>query len=327
MINLVGNVLQMKVTYYLAEARKKNLYCRITDGQERVTFSLGHSIDPKEWNAIKEEGSSDDPYFYTLWDFKKYLEKRYHELKAEGKNHLLEVLKREASEFVDKSGIEGLARKMFDWENEKDGVYKYDTFIKAFEQHTGLSKSDYRAQAVGNVVYFYKDENTYEINTYEGLKASLKDYFDRRSYDEIFTMTDEGIWSQIYLDAGIQKHKFMPVMLKEWELYWNDKSEARKGNPENVLNIADHKLESWRKLQVFMECYNEASDIIELASDIDDFIIYPLSIVTMLKIFDPDVCYSEYCEFEFDSGRNEWESISINGDDLDGPVLYIRESE
>ena len=317
----------MKVTYYLTEGRKKNLYCRITDGQDRVTFSLGHSIDPKVWSSKKEEGSHDDPYFYTLWDFKKYIEKRYYELKSEGKSGILKLLKIEASEFVDKSGIEGLARKMFDWGNERDGICKYDVFIKAFEQHTGLSKEHYKATTVGNEIYFYTDDNKFVIDTYEGLTARLHDYFDRKSYDEIYTMTEHGIWSKIYKDPGILKHEFVPKMLDEWERYWSKSYSNTKARVGNTDHLDDRKNHSWRQFQVFMECYNDSTDVIKLASDIDDMTLYSLTVITMLELYSVEQCYSEYCEFEFDSGYNGWESISIDDDDADGPILYIRKSD
>jgi hypothetical protein len=318
----------MKISYYLTEARKKNLYCRITDGQERVTFSLGHSIDTKEWNSKKEEGSHDDPYYYTLWEFKRYLEKRYHELKGEGKSGILDMLKLEASEFVDKSGIEGLARKMFDWENEKDGVYKYDVFIQAFEQHTGLSKEQYKAKTVGNEIYFHTEDNKYVIDTYEGLTARLKDYVERRSYDEIYCMTEHGIWSEIYKDPGILKHEFVPEMLGEWERYWSKNYSDIKAQVGNTDHLDELKAQSWRQFQVFMECYNDSTDIIKLASDIDDMTLYSLAVITMFQLHNSEECYSEYCELEFDSGFDEWESISIDDDDdPNAPILHIKECD
>ena len=45
----------MKVAFYLNENRKKNLYCRISDGVERVTFSLDYCVDAKKWDPKKEE--------------------------------------------------------------------------------------------------------------------------------------------------------------------------------------------------------------------------------------------------------------------------------
>jgi hypothetical protein len=44
----------------------------------------------------------------------------------------------------------------------------------------------------------------------------------------------------------------------------------------------------------------------------------------MMHIFNAEVCYCEYCEYEFD---NEWGSIYVNEDDDNSSVFYVREVE
>lgn len=317
----------MKIAYYLNEGRKKNLYCRISDGTERVTFSLEHTINPKEWNAKKEKAKDDDVCHFTLLDFKKHLTNRYHGLKAEGKENVLTTLKNEAVKFLDGSGIEGIARKMFDFENEKDGLPKHDDFLRAFEKHSNLKKGDYKAETVGGQIHFHTDDEVYEMDTYEGRTAFLKSIIEGRSYEEVYTMTNEGIWSAIYIDAGIEKHIFISQLLKEWERYWNKTCQEDKETVGKTEHLDELKEKSWRQFQVYMECYEDAGDAIKLAYEIDDFTLYPLAVITMMQIFNAEVCYQEYCELEFDSGE-EWESILLGDDeDLDAPVFYIKPYE
>ena len=45
----------------------------------------------------------------------------------------------------------------------------------------------------------------------------------------------------------------------------------------------------------------------------------------MLNIFDAETCYGEYCEYEFE--KIEWESISLDEEDDNIPVLYIKQYE
>jgi len=316
----------MKISYYLNEGRKKNLYCRISDGTERTTFSLEHTIDPKKWNAKKEEEKDSDIYYYTLLDFKKYLANRYHELKAEGKENVLTILKNEATTFLDGSGIKGIARKMFDLENKQSGLPKYDNFLQAFEKHSNLKKDDYKAETVGEQIHFHINDRVYQMDTYEGKTAFLRSIIDGKSYDEIYTMTNEDIWSEIYVDAGIEKHIFLPKTLSEWENYWNKTYQEVKENIGRTEHLDKMKQESWRKFQVYMECYDSAGDAIKLAYELEDSVLYPLAVITMMQIFDAETCYQEYCELEFDS--NEWESISFDDDeDWDSPVFYIRPYE
>lgn len=305
----------MKVAYYLNEGRKKNLYCRISDGPERVSFSLGYEIDPKTWNPKKEEGSHEDPYYYTLLGFKRYLIKRYNELKVEELPNVLATLKQEAETFIDGSGIEGIARKLFDDENKDNSVPKYDEFLQAFEKHSGLAKGEYVAQPLDELVLFHtKEGEIYEIDTYEGLTNRIKSYVDRRSYDEIRDMTELHIWSEIYTDAGIKKHKFLPVMLREWEQYWHKTYDKILKEIGKTAHLDAMKEASWRGFQVFMSCYDDTTDVIRLTDDIDDMELYPIAVITMLEIFNADVCYGEYCESEF-FGQNDWEKISLDDDE------------
>ena len=50
--------------------------------------------------------------------------------------------------------------------------------------------------------------------------------------------------------------------------------------------------------------------------------IYPLTVVSMMNIFNTEVCYPEYCEYEFESG--EWESIWIDDFDDKKPIFYVK---
>ncbi|MDR0864091.1 MAG: hypothetical protein LBO74_04050 [Candidatus Symbiothrix sp.] len=315
----------MKIAYYLNEERKKNLYCRISDGTERVTFSLDYAVDPKEWNAKKEEVSDKNEYHYTLIDFKRYLTKKYHEFQIEGKDKILERLKNEALSFTKESGLEGIAGNMFDYFNEESKLPKYKEFIQAFEKFGKLKKGEYKVETVGELIHFHTKNEIYEMHTYAGQTSLLKSYIEKKSYDEIVSMTDEYIWNEIYLDPGIVKSKFMPEMLREWEIYWAEEYRDVREKSGKIDHLNELKQQSWRQFQVFMECYNDSPNIIELASKIDESCLYPISVITMLNIFDAETCYSEYCEHEFFI-ENEWETVSVNDDDS-SPVFFIRKCE
>jgi hypothetical protein len=314
----------MKISYYLNEGRKKNLYCRISDGTERVSFSLGYAIDPTKWNVKEEEGSVDDPYYFVLRSFREYLSKRYHELKSEGLLSVLTTLKSEAESFMVEEGIDGIAQKLFDDENKEDGIPAYDEFIQAFEKYSGLEKGDYAASPLDNLVQFHtKKSDVFEIDTYEGLSARLKSFIDRKSYEEIQLMTDHLIWREIYIDTGIEKHVFLPKILNEWEILWARLYETIQKEVGKTNHLDKMKSQSWRKFQVFMECYNDVSDVIDLALEIDDSDLYPIAVISMVSILGEERCWSEYCESEF--AKKEWESIDFEDEAAeDEPVFFIR---
>ena len=164
------------------------------------------------------------------------------------------------------------------------------------------------------------------MDTYEGKIANLKSSIENRLYDVINVETNVNIWSEIYVDAGIEEKVFLPKMLCEWEIYWNEKYKEIQERVGKTAHLDARKEASWRSFQVFINCYNDTDDIISLAYDIDDYFLYPLSVITMLNIFDSETCYGEYCEHEFfGSTGEEWESITLNEEDDNSPTFFIRE--
>ena len=75
-------------------------------------------------------------------------------------------------------------------------------------------------QPLDESIHFHTEEDVFVMDTYPGLHARLKGYVENDSYSEIYTQTESWIWSEIYVDAGIEKHKFMPTLLSNWEKYW-----------------------------------------------------------------------------------------------------------
>lgn len=317
----------MKIAFYLTPARKKNLYGRISDGKDRVTFSLEYAVDPKKWDSKKEMLNDDDVHYFTLHQLKERLNKKYYALKTDGKESVLNLLKNEADSLMNGNGLEGIAKSLFDLENTNKGVPSYDEFIKAFEKYSGLKKEQYKVQPLDELIHFHTGDDVFVLDTYQGLHARLKGYVERCGYDEIYTQTESWIWREIYNDAGIEKHEFMPVMLSTWENFWNEKYKKIKERVGSTDHLDEMKARSWRGMQVFMECYDSASDIIHLAEEIDEMDLYPLSVITMLEIFDADTCYEEYCEYKFEQADG-WESIFLNdNDNYDGPFFYIKSYE
>lgn len=213
--------------------------------------------------------------------------------------------------------------------NKELGVPAYEDFLRAFEKYSGLKREKYKAQPLDESIHFHTEDEVYVMDTYAGLHARLKGYIERKSYDEIFTQTDSWIWGEIYIDAGIEKHKFLPVMLSKWENFWRKKYQRIKQEIGRTEHLDEMKEESWRAMQVFMECYNDAGNIIELAEEIDDMDLYPIAVSAMLNIFDADTCYGEYCEHEFER-PDIWESVSLGNDDdenWNGPIFFIKSYE
>jgi SH3-like domain-containing protein len=117
-------------------------------------------------------------------------------------------------------------------------------------------------------------------------------------------------------------------MLNEWEMYWENKYDNIRNSVGKTNHLDELKQQSWRQFQVFMECYNDTADIIELADNIDDMKLYPMAVLTMLHIFNAETCYEEYCKLEFEE-TNGWTTICLNEDEdeYDSLVFYVRECD
>jgi hypothetical protein len=204
--------------------------------------------------------------------------------------------------------IENVQEFIFDHNNRDNDVPKYSDFLKAFELHSKLGRQQYEAQALDYIIHIKTKKGNFEISCYQSLTEYLKSYIEKYSYTEIYTETNEQIWSEIYIDAGIEKSRFIPIMQKELERYWRTLYESIKEEIGRTKHLDESKEESWRKFKTFIDLYDDSGNIIELAYDFDDMVLYPIAVISMMKIFNADVCYGEYCELEFDAGK-EWESI------------------
>ncbi len=302
--------------------KNKRLYCDLSIWKENIFVSIDFNYKPrKHWNDELDKLDSDDPYYYTLIDFEAWINNRYRDLRLNylTKEALVNIYN-ELSDLLAVDGIRSLAAFMFDLNNTANGLPSYHQFVEAFTYYYS-EKRDFEVMALEEVIVVKSKDEAWRIHTYEGLTLQLKHYIENRSYDEIYVMTNEYIWSEIYIDFGIEKAVFVPVILKEWELYWETKfKEVITGR---LKYLEEQKDISRNKLTIFLNLYENTGDIIKLASELDDFILLPIAIISMLQIFDKEICYEEYCEHEF-FGIGKWKSIYVNEEKEDDPMFFIQ---
>lgn len=305
----------MKIAYYLSRAGKNNLYCRISEGPERVSFPLGHTILPREWNPAQEQELPTEPYYFMLINLNNYLITKYRELKNMEPTGVLARLKTNIEAIVVTSGIENIPQTIkvpF-----QESIPDYDSFFNAFERHTGLIKGDYRSTVNADSVDFQtKNGVVYTLDTYEGLTHRLRTFTRDRSYENISQMTSYVIWREVFEDIRLNKHCLFPTLLEEWELYW-------KSQP---LYSDKLKAESRRRLQVLMADDNAANDWIGRAYEIDKAVLFPLVVISLLNLYIPDSFFTNYCHIEF-SGE-EWEGI-VTGTNpgSDTTLFFVKTAE
>jgi len=311
---------KMNISYKLNTENKGEIQICLQYKKQKASLDLDYIPKKNHWSIEKSFLTWENVYYYSLVNFEKYIINQF-----ESKNR--RSLKKLVTElnFIVQGKIENIAEFIFDFSNKGSKVPKYAEFIQAFEQHSKLNKTHYEACAFDFSIHFKTSKGTYEVSTYESLSECLNYYFQNGSYDEIYTETNENIWKEIYIDQGIEKSKFIPVMQNEWEHYWTrlyDKIRKEIGRTEH---LNDKKEESWKRFILFVNLFNDADNAIELAFDFDDMVLYPMAVITMLRIFDLETCFDEYCEYEFYE-INNWESIDIYNN-MDSSLFYIRSLE
>ncbi len=296
------------------------LHLNLEYKKDIISLNLFYKVKKKEWDKEKSFLTWENQYHYSLLNFNKHIQ------------HIFDTTDKSKTSFnklatdiniIINGNIDNVQAFIFDYNNTDNDIPKYSDFLKVFELHSNLQRSQYEAQSLDHVILFKTKKGIFEVSTDQSLTEQLKSYLENYSYDEINIATSEHIWAEIYIDAGIEKSKFIPVMQSELERYWRTLYKKIKQEIGRTRHLDESKEESWRMFNSIIALYNDSGNIIELAYDFDDMVLYPIAVISMMKLFNADICYEEYCEFEFDAG-DEWESICLNDENLDASIFYIR---
>lgn len=309
----------MTIAFYLNNERKQNLYCRISDGQERAIFSLGCRLDSENWNKAADEPIWNSPRYHTIRNLKEYLRSLAEDMQEKNETAIPQKIKSIVSQIVKSEGIEGIDRHLFNKMKSK-GVPEYDVFMRAFERFCKVKKGQYSVEVLDDQMWFYSDKGNYIAHTYEGLQAELNDNISRKSYDELYA-SDLSAWNFVLLDGGfgpgIGKAEMYRQLFIEWKIYWAQKYDEIPKSVGRTNHLDPLKEDSWRALQVFMEGYEESETPMHDADDLDMDLCACL-ILAMLKIYDKDTCLEEYCEYHF----TDWHC-----EEIDDQFIYFSENE
>lgn len=276
-------------------------------------LKLDYYPNKEDWDSLENYLDQENKYHYVLL----YLPIHFAEI--EYSKHADSI--KDFQTIIIEKGIEGLCEYLFDLENINSGVPKYKEFQEIIVDYFTQPDSVQNIQPIGSNFHVWYKNTEYLVDTYSGLRKELDSYISRKSYSEIYTMTNECHWSDIYLDLGIKKSQFIPELLNNWESFWNEKYEEIKSEIGNTSHLDKMKDSSWRQFQIFSEGYNEAVDIIKFSYDLGDLDLYPLVVYTMLNIFDKECCYLEYCELEFEYG--DWDIACLDKKEYKTPIFHI----
>jgi hypothetical protein len=289
----------MKVVFFLNEGRQKNLYCRVSDGKERFTISLGKTIESKDWD--NEEGmpksSSDIDIYFGLKEFKEYLEKKYYELKANSKlEDVLTVLKKEAAKLF--STTDDSTEEHWDNARAKLHDIKHQhpikNYIDAFLKFSGANRKDIRHKPLDGHILIEYEDITYMISHTDDFIEEYKHYFEKESYDEIYTQTPHELWDYLLKETtSLGADELIVEVYRAWRVYWRAQRDEVVGGERRYEMM---KNEAFQELQVLFQTINiDMSNAISNANSINDIGLIPVIAMALYNQYENKAEFYEEC--------------------------------
>lgn len=307
----------MKIAYYLNPGRQKNLYCQIIDDTERVSFSLNQTIFEEEWDSSKESNLHTESYFTMLTNFNKYLLTKYSELKKTENQGVLKKLKTNVKTLIDGAGIESIPNRIGKKGPNQTVIPPISQFELAFQRFSGLKKEEFRTIEKNEKVYFQTNGNSlYTIDTYPGLTSRLASFINNRSYEQLSQMTNETIWSATFEGIKVEKQILLAKLQQELDIF---RQHLPHGEGSKISHLAPQKfLDNFNS---FKTSYQGIKSSVSSACSLERTVLFPLIVLALMKYFNPDIFYEQYCAIEF-SGE-EWEGIVTDENEGEHPTLFF----
>jgi len=313
----------MKVAFYLSGTRKKNLYCRVSDGKERFTLSLGKNVEIDQWDQETESPKADFDLAEDLKGFKSYLEQKYHELKLNAKqSEVLPLLKAEAIKLFNNQN----EPKEEDWIaararlHDLKHAHPAENYLKAFLKFSGAKMNEIKYKPIGGHMLVLYEDTTYMISHGDDFKEDYKHYFEKESYDEIYTETPAQMWDHFLSEVcPFETDELMVELYRAWHIYWDKKRDEIKGGEQRYERF---RTDAFRDLQIFFQTLQvNSAKAIENASSINDLQLIPLIAMTVYESYDDkDEFYAECVTFieeygsDYITGGDTFEVIGIDED-------------
>ncbi|PQJ79511.1 DUF4365 domain-containing protein [Polaribacter porphyrae] len=285
--------------YFLGD---KNSLC-LSINKEKYQMSFDFNYNPRNNGNYKlKKLNNDDPFYSTLKNFEKIINKKIY---SKEKNLELSLLK------IIGGNIEFLRSNIWNRENYSNNIPSYEDFMLAFERYSGLKKSEYQTNISDGFIYIYsEDDKTFEIHTLESRQKQIQNFILMSDFEFIKVFTSFSAWSEIYMDyGGIHKHNFIPLFLNIWDYYWNNEYEMSKKLNTPTNNIDELKNSYRKKYKEFKKLYNKSENIIELSFDFSFDFFYPASIIVMYQVFGEEIL-SLYSGIEL--SEEDWVEVDIS---------------
>jgi hypothetical protein len=194
-------------------------------------------------------------------------------------------------------------------------------YLRAFMKYSGAKPSEIQIKKYFNHAYVLYQGETYEVSRTEDLREDYRDYFERESFDEIYTQTHEGAF-QCMLEEGdieIEAGTFITKIYKRWRSYWDDKKDEIK-RPEWYQEL---RRRSWEELQILLQAVStDTKNAIKYASELEATEFLPIVILVIRDQYE-DV--DEFLDHAIEQLTAHGDAFLTMGDVFE--VVYLGDEE
>lgn len=140
------------------------------------------------------------------------------------------------------------------------------------------------------------------MTTDRSMVSSLESMADNAQLEDLYVLTNEDYWLEVFEDISLDKTTFLPAMLREWQRYWRGKN-----HPWPFID----KDESWQGVVTFMQCFGEEINLFKLAQSIEESLLPMVCVAALQAISLDDRFLHEYVSQEFNDEENDWTEIAL----------------
>lgn len=204
---------------------------------------------------------------------------------------------------------------------ERTGKHQTSDYIAAFCQYAGCEENEIQIKRLdGHGVVLYNNE-TFMVSHYDDLVDDYRSYFERESYDEIYTQTHEGIFAQMLIDeVELTPNELITGIYRKWYVYWN-KQKEKISREEHYQTL---RRESWEQLLILIETIKvNHLEVVKNGDALDLIFIPMIALVIRDQYEDPEDFYQVAIDILVENGANwltmgdTFEEIFLGDDDDD----------
>jgi hypothetical protein len=216
-------------------------------------------------------------------------------------------------------------------------VEKYSTkdYVTAFCEALNVSPEEILIErSEDSHAYVKHQDQNYMVSSFDDFVNNFRDYFEKDSYDEIYTMIHCYLWQDVINDYGLKitVREWTTGIYLEWRRYWSNKREQKGLKPEHIEKVQNSSL---LDLQMFISAIQaDPASVVQSAIEIDELHFVPLIAYVLKSKYGEDSdefyhdCVLAMVERGLDRlGDKYFESVVLNQESEEDLSFYVYDTE